>query len=106
MAISAAHTVTFIALKRGLLTGKAADYVGRLHYASLGIKAEFDDIATNTAERISYKRLAPSLLPLRKATAHKGSFGKVIALLIEMCIQLTLSPTVGYPHRRLSWHAW
>eukprot|EP00045_Choanoeca_perplexa_P009438 m.91119 g.91119 ORF g.91119 m.91119 type:complete len:576 (-) comp14895_c0_seq1:58-1785(-) len=79
MAIQADHTVTFIGLKRGLLTGKAADCVGQLHYASLGIKQEFDEIATSTAERVSYKRLS-SLLPLRKATAHKGSFGKAVLI--------------------------
>ena len=32
VSIEAAHTVTFIALKPGLLTGKARDVVGTLHH--------------------------------------------------------------------------
>ena len=35
--INAQHTVTFIALKPGLLTGKARDVVGTLHHNSLGL---------------------------------------------------------------------
>jgi hypothetical protein len=35
--INAAHTVTFIALKPGLLTGKARDVTGRLHVNALGL---------------------------------------------------------------------
>ncbi|SUX76124.1 carbohydrate kinase [Citrobacter freundii] len=35
--INAAHTVTFIALKPGLLTGKARDVTGRLHVSTLGL---------------------------------------------------------------------
>lgn len=35
--IQAAHTVTFIALKPGLLTGKARDVVGVLHHNALGL---------------------------------------------------------------------
>lgn len=36
--IHAAHTVTFIALKPGLLTGKARDVVGALHHNALGLE--------------------------------------------------------------------
>jgi NAD(P)H-hydrate epimerase len=36
--IEAAHTVTFIALKPGLLTGKARDVVGVLHHHALGLE--------------------------------------------------------------------
>ena len=36
--IQAAHTVTFIALKPGLLTGKARDVVGVLHHNALGLE--------------------------------------------------------------------
>ncbi|MGI3453835.1 NAD(P)H-hydrate epimerase, partial [Citrobacter arsenatis] len=35
--INAAHTITFIALKPGLLTGKARDVTGRLHVNALGL---------------------------------------------------------------------
>jgi NAD(P)H-hydrate epimerase len=36
--IQADHTLTFIALKPGLLTGKARDVVGRLHHHALGLE--------------------------------------------------------------------
>ncbi|MFO6485529.1 NAD(P)H-hydrate epimerase [Escherichia coli] len=35
--INADHTITFIALKPGLLTGKARDVTGQLHFDSLGL---------------------------------------------------------------------
>ncbi|MGL9774037.1 MAG: NAD(P)H-hydrate epimerase [Sodalis sp. (in: enterobacteria)] len=35
--IRAAHTSTFIALKPGLLTGKARSVINRLHYDDLGL---------------------------------------------------------------------
>ncbi|XPE51966.1 NAD(P)H-hydrate epimerase [Shigella flexneri] len=35
--INANHTITFIALKPGLLTGKARDVTGQLHFDSLGL---------------------------------------------------------------------
>ena len=36
--INASHTITFIALKPGLLTGKARDVVGELHFNALGLE--------------------------------------------------------------------
>jgi len=36
--VKAAHSVTFITLKPGLLTGKARDVVGQLHYDALGLE--------------------------------------------------------------------
>jgi NAD(P)H-hydrate epimerase len=36
--IQADHTLTFIALKPGLLTGKARDVVGQLHHHALGLE--------------------------------------------------------------------
>lgn len=38
VSIEAARTVTFIALKPGLLTGKARDVVGTLHHNALGLE--------------------------------------------------------------------
>eukprot|EP00730_Choanoeca_flexa_P020258 TRINITY_DN9903_c0_g1_i3.p1 TRINITY_DN9903_c0_g1~~TRINITY_DN9903_c0_g1_i3.p1 ORF type:complete len:364 (+),score=69.60 TRINITY_DN9903_c0_g1_i3:69-1160(+) len=97
--VRATHTVTYIALKRGLLTGKAAAHVGTLHYASLGVQKEFNQIATHTAERVSHDRLAPALLPLRDPTSHKGSFGKVRWLLTSQC-------SVVREHSRVSRSVW
>ena len=44
--IRAAHTVTFVTAKPGLLVPAAADYVGRLHVVNLGLPPELlDEIA-------------------------------------------------------------
>ena len=44
--IRAAHTVTFVAAKPGLLVPAAAEYVGRLHVVNLGVPPELlDEIA-------------------------------------------------------------
>lgn len=76
--ISAAHTVTFIALKPGLLTGKARDWVGQLHHHALGLEAW---LATQQTRLHLYdaSQLA-SWLPARRATAHKGDHGKLVVI--------------------------
>ncbi len=60
MSLSAAHTVTFIALKPGLLTGKARDVTGILHYDALGLEGW----------------LGQWLTP-RRPTSHKGDHGRL-----------------------------
>lgn len=73
--ISAEHTLTFIALKPGLLTGKARDYVGQLHYHSLGLEGW---LVTQKApfSRYDAAYLTHWLTP-RKPTSHKGDHGKL-----------------------------
>ncbi|EDQ87953.1 uncharacterized protein MONBRDRAFT_26614 [Monosiga brevicollis MX1] len=80
VAFQADVTVTFIACKKGLLTAKAPDYVGRLYYAPLDVRQAFENLVTCTIERVSYQSLLRDdrLLALRPMTAHKGSFGKAI----------------------------
>lgn len=76
--INAQHTVTFIALKPGLLTGKARDVVGTLHHNSLGL----DGWLAGQETRIA--RLDASLLsgwlPPRRPTSHKGDHGKLVII--------------------------
>lgn len=80
-AVFAEHTISFIGLKRGLLTGAAPDYTGSLHFADLSVpKSVFDSIIEQGAaacERLDLASLKQSL-PARKATAHKGHFGHVM----------------------------
>lgn len=74
--INAAMTLTFIALKPGLLTGNARDVAGELHYHALGLEkwlagqeapwARFDGI-----------QLAHWLKP-RRPTSNKGDHGKLL----------------------------
>ncbi|EHD20006.1 MULTISPECIES: bifunctional ADP-dependent NAD(P)H-hydrate dehydratase/NAD(P)H-hydrate epimerase [Brenneria] len=75
-AVYAAHTVTFIALKPGLLTGSARDFVGRLHYSALGLA---DWLAGQTApiRRLSAALLTEWLKP-RRPGAHKGDNGRLL----------------------------
>ncbi|RUO66167.1 NAD(P)H-hydrate epimerase [Pseudidiomarina planktonica] len=72
-------TVTFIALKPGLLTGAAADYIGELKFAGLGVADEFANQQQPFAKRLSCESLADYLTP-RKRTAHKGDAGTLLVL--------------------------
>lgn len=71
-------TLTFVALKRGLFTADAPDFVGTIEYASLGAEAlnpqeEYD------CERLDLTDLLDALPP-RQRTAHKGLFGHVMVI--------------------------
>jgi hydroxyethylthiazole kinase-like uncharacterized protein yjeF len=74
--IRAAHTITFIALKPGLLTGQARDWVGQLHYGSLGLTAW---LAQQPAaiQRITARDLTRWLHP-RRPCSHKGEHGRLL----------------------------
>ncbi len=74
--IQAAHTVTFIALKPGLLTGKARDVVGVLHHNALGLDSWLAGQETHLS-RFDASQLAEWLLP-RRPTSHKGDHGKLV----------------------------
>lgn len=76
--INAEHTVTFIALKPGLLTGKARDVTGRLHVNALGL----DDWLTGQnapLQRFDAQQLVHWLTP-RRPTSHKGSHGRLVII--------------------------
>lgn len=77
-AIIATHTLSFIALKPGLLTGKARDYRGRLHYHALGLEA-FLASQPPAIARFDATHLTRWLQP-RKATSHKGDHGKLLVI--------------------------
>lgn len=73
--INAQHTVTFITVKPGLLTGKARDYVGTLHFHALGLE---NWLAGQTPPYARYDAtcLTHWLKP-RRPTSHKGDHGKL-----------------------------
>jgi ADP-dependent NAD(P)H-hydrate dehydratase / NAD(P)H-hydrate epimerase len=77
VAVRATHTLTFIALKPGLLTGPALDYVGELHVASLGLDTSVVETSVN-AFNADHAR---NLLRMRvqranvRKNAHKGTNG-------------------------------
>lgn len=74
--IQAALTVSLIALRPGLLTGKARDVVGTLQVATLGLHAWLEK-RTAPWQRIDAAQLI-NWLPARRATSHKGDHGKLL----------------------------
>ena len=95
-AVSAQHTVSFIGLKQGLLTGAGPAYTGCVHFSDLGIFDAFDESSVTvnrtqassakknifeqvnaSAQRLDLQALSTQLPP-RLATAHKGHFGHVL----------------------------
>lgn len=76
--IHAAHTITFIALKPGLLTGKARDVVGKLHRNALGLDGWLAGQDTHIT-RFDETDLAQWLTP-RRPTSHKGDHGRLVII--------------------------
>ncbi|MGE9551249.1 bifunctional ADP-dependent NAD(P)H-hydrate dehydratase/NAD(P)H-hydrate epimerase [Erwinia amylovora] len=76
--ISADHTLTFIALKPGLLTGMARDYVGTLHYHGLSLDPWLDS-QTAPFARYDASYLTHWFKP-RRPTSHKGDHGKLVII--------------------------
>lgn len=76
-AVHADLTVTFIGLKRGLLTGDAPDCTGALRFDDLAVPAEVYGTSEPSARRVGRNELA-RLLPPRPRTAHKGRHGHVL----------------------------
>lgn len=74
-AIRADVTVTFIAHKRGLHTGRAAEHVGTLELDTLGLPASLWDGTEPDAVL-----LQAETLPRRPRHAHKGDNGHVLAI--------------------------
>ena len=74
-AIKADVTVTFIAHKRGLHTGRAPDCVGKLELDTLGLP----DALWESVEPDALL-LQPETLPSRPRHAHKGDNGHVLAI--------------------------
>jgi hydroxyethylthiazole kinase-like uncharacterized protein yjeF len=74
-AIRADATITFIAGKRGLQTGRAADHVGELELAPLGVPEHVLQNLQSDAQL-----LAPAGLPPRPRYANKGNNGHVLVI--------------------------
>ncbi|MBX8461259.1 bifunctional ADP-dependent NAD(P)H-hydrate dehydratase/NAD(P)H-hydrate epimerase [Enterobacter sp. RIT637] len=76
--IHASHTVTFIALKPGLLTGKARDVVGKLHHNALGLESWLagQDTLVSRYDPAQLTRW----LPPRRPTSHKGDHGRLVII--------------------------
>lgn len=73
-AVQADHTITFIALKPGLLTLDGPDHAGVVHVAALGL-----DAAAAVAPRgfMVDGECVRTALPNRRRNSHKGDYGDV-----------------------------
>ena len=75
VAINADYTVCFIGLKQGMFTAQAKDVCGEILFESL-VPIEVYDQVECDARLI--KAVNYLLLPVRKASSHKGCFGHVL----------------------------
>ncbi|MDP5147621.1 NAD(P)H-hydrate dehydratase [Shewanella sp. ULN5] len=75
--VAANHTVTFIGIKQGLVTARARDYLGKLHFHGLGVEDEFTYLQHAKVLAIDESLLTRAVIT-RKHTANKGHHGKAI----------------------------
>ena len=78
-AVCAAETVSFVAHKRGLFTGAAADHCGVVTLDDLGIPAAAFAGTKADAMLLDADALR-AWLPVRYNNVHKGTFGHVLAI--------------------------
>ena len=74
LAVQARVTVTFGYPKLGLYVGPAIDHVGDIHCVDIGIPQEYLDGMKIPATLMTQESIK-NLLPLRKPSSHKGTFG-------------------------------
>lgn len=72
-------TVTFIGVKRGLLTGRAPAVVGELEFRDLDLPEAVYDAVPTRVSRLN-PAMAADLLPPRQRDVHKGHFGHVLVI--------------------------
>jgi len=77
--VRAEATITFIADKRGLHTGAAADCAGEVEIDTLGLPMEMYTNITADAHRLDANEIA-AWLPARARDGHKGRYGHVLAI--------------------------
>jgi hydroxyethylthiazole kinase-like uncharacterized protein yjeF len=73
-AVRAEHTITFIALKPGLLTLDGPDHCGELHVRDLGVDPE--GVLAPEGRTIGSASVS-EVFPPRPRNSHKGTFGNV-----------------------------
>lgn len=79
IAVTAAVTVTFIGLKRGLLTFQGPDHTGELVFADLAVPRDIYAEVDSSCVRLDYAELIKFLLP-RQRNAHKNHFGHLLVV--------------------------
>lgn len=79
LAVRASATVTFVGMKRGLLTADGPDHAGKIFFHDLGLPVEARNRIVPSAERMDTSDLS-GILPSRRRNAHKGDFGHVLVI--------------------------
>lgn len=79
VAVRASLTVTFIGVKRGLLSGRGPALCGELVFAGLGIPESVYAQVPGECRRLVLAE-ALAALPARAVDAHKGDFGHVMII--------------------------
>lgn len=77
--VEADHTISFIGLKQGLLTGEGPGFVGAVHFAELDVPDEVYKAVPNSSRRID-QAFVRKHLPARRKTGHKGTYGHTLIL--------------------------
>ena len=77
-AIRADLTVTYIALKAGLLTGSGPECTGLLRFDSLDVPSNAYGSLAPRARRLRSAAMRETALPRRRRDAHKGDYGKLL----------------------------
>ena len=78
-AVRARRTITFIGLKRGLLTGAAGEYCGEIILDTLEVPTAVYERVPADAFRLDWRQCLAAF-PRRSANAHKGDCGHVLVL--------------------------
>jgi NAD(P)H-hydrate epimerase len=79
LAVRASATITFIGVKRGLLTGDGVVRTGTLHFADLRVPAAVYAEVPGSCIRLDAGWLREAL-PLRRRDGHKGHFGHALLI--------------------------
>jgi hydroxyethylthiazole kinase-like uncharacterized protein yjeF len=77
VAVEADLTVTFVALKQGLLLGDSANYCGLVEFAGLGVSPAVYAQHQASLVRLDASELVAALPPRRRAS-HKGNHGNLL----------------------------
>lgn len=78
-AVKACATLTFIGVKKGLLTGQGPALAGELLLDELGLPASLLESLEPAAKRVTQQELRAAL-PHRSPSAHKGQFGHLLLI--------------------------
>lgn len=79
VSVCADHTITFIGIKRGLLTGRGPAYIGKLHFAGLEVPKPVYQQVPFSCRRSRLPHLL-NTLPSRPRDANKGHYGHVLVV--------------------------